>query len=107
MAWFSRRRKPAGRSRGDARAQVETAGRHFAEFARTRVGVEAYVEPATHVTSTTVVLVATDGEWTRRALPSREDAFALARSLGLPTYDVNQTGYPRRMREWTARQRRP
>lgn len=106
MGLFSRKRKAAGPSRGEARSQVEAAGRHFAEFARTRVGVEAYVEPATHVTSTTVVLVATDGEWTRRALPSRDDAFGLPRSLGLPTYDVNQTGYPRRMREWTARQRR-
>jgi hypothetical protein len=25
----------------------------------------------------------------------------------VPVYDVNLTGYPRRMREWTARQRKP
>jgi hypothetical protein len=32
-------------------------------------------------------------------------AFDLARSLGVPVYDVNQTGYPNRMREWNSRQR--
>ena len=32
-------------------------------------------------------------------------AFDLARSLGVPVYDVNQTGYPQRMREWNSRQR--
>ena len=74
---------------------------------RTRHGVEAYVEPATNITATTVVLIAHDGEWTRRALPSRPVAFDLARSLDVPVYDVNLTGYPRRMREWTARQPKP
>ena len=79
---------------------------HLEEFASSRRGVEAYVEPATNVTATTVVLIAHDGEWTRRALPTRPQAFQVARDLGLPVYDVNQTGYPARMRAWTARQRR-
>ena len=42
---------------------------HFREFERTRVGVEAYIEPSTHVTSTTMVLIDFQGEWTRRAIP--------------------------------------
>ncbi len=79
---------------------------HFASFVATRRGVEAYVEPATSVTATTVVLVATDGEWTRRAVGTRPAAFDLGAALGIPVYDVNQVGYPRRMREWTAAQRR-
>jgi hypothetical protein len=33
-------------------------------------------------------------------------AWEFARSLGVPVYDVQQTGYPSRMREWTSRQRR-
>jgi hypothetical protein len=69
-------------------------------------GVEAYVEPATNVTATTVVLIAYDGEWTRRALGTPKDAFEVSRRLGIPVYDVNQTGYPQRMREWNSRQRR-
>ena len=67
--------------------------------------MEAYVEPATNVTATTVVLIAHDGEWTRRALPSRRWP-STSRAFGIPVYDVNQTGYPARMREWTSRQRR-
>jgi hypothetical protein len=79
---------------------------HLADFAASRRGVEAYVEPPTNVTATTVILIAHDGEWTRRAAGSRQAAFDLARSLGVPVYDVNQTGYPNRMREWNSRQRR-
>jgi len=79
--------------------------RHLAQFAASRRGVEAYVEPPTNVTATTVILIAHDGEWTRRAAGTRQAAFDLARSLGVPVYDVNQTGYPNRMREWNSRQR--
>jgi hypothetical protein len=76
---------------------------HLEQFARTRRGVEGYVEPRTSVTEPTMVLVATDGEWTRRRIPSSKAAFELGHSLGMPVYDVAATGYPSRMREWTAR----
>ena len=79
---------------------------HLASFVATRRGVEAFVEPPTNVTATTVVLIAYDGEWTRRAVASRDAAFELPRALGIPVYDVNQTGYPSRMREWNSRQRK-
>ncbi|MEO6020637.1 MAG: hypothetical protein ABIP45_10365 [Knoellia sp.] len=108
MAWF-RRRKGGASATGapsPSKDDVKRARKHFEEFARGRRGVEAFVEPATHVTSTTVILIAHDGEWTRRAVPTREAAFKLATQLQLPTYDVNQTGYPHRMRDWNARQRR-
>ncbi|KGN33155.1 hypothetical protein N802_13980 [Knoellia sinensis KCTC 19936] len=107
MSWF--RRRKGGRSQGGAAApskdDLRRARAHLEEFSRSRRGVEAFVEPATHVTSTTLILIAHDGEWTRRAVPTREAAFALANALHLPTYDVNQTGYPQRMRDWNARQR--
>lgn len=103
MAWWSRRK---GRGAPHGGSDLSTARAHLGDFARSRRGVEAYVEPATNVTATTVVLIAHDGEWTRRALPSRPEAFEVARGLGIPVYDVNLTGYPARMREWTARQRR-
>ena len=79
--------------------------RHLSEFAGSRRGVEAYVEPPTNVTATTVILIAHDGEWTRRAAGTRQSAFELAASLGVPVYDVLQTGYPQRMRDWNSRQR--
>lgn len=79
---------------------------HFADFAQTRRGVEAYLEPATQVSPLSLVLVAADGEWTRRAVGSQPACHDIARRLGIPAYDVLLTGYPPRMREWTSRQRR-
>ena len=104
MAWF--RRRPVAGSRPD-RATEKADFQHLEQFVKSRRGVEAFLEPKTTVTETTVVLIAHDGEWTRRALPSRPVAFDVARSFGIPVYDVNLTGYPKRMREWTSRQRRP
>lgn len=78
---------------------------HLVAWAGARRGVEGFVEPQTPSTPTTLVLVADDGEWTRRRMPSRKDAFDVGRRLGLPVYDVAAVGYPPRMRAWTARQK--
>jgi hypothetical protein len=78
---------------------------HLAHFVATRSGVEAYLEPRTAVTDTTVVLVASSGEWTRRRVDGAEGAAAFARRHRIPLYDGTVVGYPRSMREWTARQR--
>ena len=75
---------------------------HLEAFAASRTGVEGFVEPQTNTTATTLVFVARDGEWTRRRVASPKAAFDLGRRLGLPVYDVAATGYPSRMREWTA-----
>ena len=80
---------------------LREAEAHLTEFARTRPGVEAYIEPRTAVTDTTVVFVATSGEWTRRRVAGPQAAHALARTLGIPAYDAGVVGYPQRMREWT------
>ncbi len=108
MAWFRRRRDRSQATAGGAptSAEVEAALAHLRQFVASRVGVEMYVEPKTSVTPTTVVLVATSGEWTRRRVSGPEAAGSLARDLGVPVYDVQQTGYPRRMREWTSQQRK-
>jgi len=73
------------------------------EFARTRVGVEFFVEPETMVTDTTAVAVAADGEWTRRRVGSPKVIRRVARDLKLPVYDVQIVGYPERMRAYNAR----
>jgi hypothetical protein len=78
---------------------------HLEEFARTRRGVEAFVEPPTNVTAMTVVLVAHDGEWTRRRIDGADGARRLGHRLGIPVYDVGATGYPQRMRDWTRRRK--
>lgn len=76
------------------------------EFAKSRVGVEFYVEPETFATGTTAVAVASNGEWTRRRVGSPEVIKKVARGLSAPVYDVLAVGYPQRMRDWTARNKR-
>jgi hypothetical protein len=68
-------------------------------------GVEAYVEPQTTVTEVTVVLIATDGEWTRRRAGGDAGARRLSDQLQIPVYDVQKVGYPQRMRDYDARRR--
>ena len=87
---------------GTVRQSVNDDVRHLKEFAASRQGIEGYVEPQTNTTATTLVLVARDGEWTRRRVSAPKVAFDLGRELGVPVYDVAATGYPSRMREWTA-----
>ena len=110
--------RPAAR-RGVARAADGTTGRrgtldrgsqradltHLEQFVATRRGVEGYVEPRTAVTETTIVLVAADGEWTRRRIDGPDVARKLSRDLSIPVYDAQVTGYPQRMRDWSARQK--
>jgi hypothetical protein len=86
--------------RGSGRADLA----HLEQFVATRPGVEGYVEPRTAVTETTIMLVAADGEWTRRRIDGPDVARRLSRDLGIPVYDAQVTGYPQRMRDWSARQ---
>ncbi|MFC4555843.1 oxidoreductase [Georgenia faecalis] len=105
MRLFPRRRQQATREPSRAEVKAETTA-HFRQFVSTRVGVEGYLEPATYVDPPTLVLVARTGEWTRRRVPDAQAARELGRTLEIPVYDVNLTGYPARMREWSAQQRR-
>ncbi|MGW5517918.1 oxidoreductase [Nocardia africana] len=78
--------------------------RYLADWVRTHVSVEAYIEPKTTVTDVTAVLIAADGEWTRRVVGER-GARQLSSRLGIPVYDVGRTGYPQRMRDYDAHKR--
>jgi hypothetical protein len=78
---------------------------HLVAFAESHRGVEAFVEPPTAVTSTTVVFVADSGEWTRRRVADARAAHGLANRLGIPSYDAAVVGYPQRMRDWNARRK--
>ena len=95
-------RRRAGTTRAASSADVD----HLEQWAAARGGVEAFVEPRTRVTETTVVLVAHDGEWTRRRIDGVQGARRLGARLGIPIYDVALVGYPQRMRDYTARQRK-
>lgn len=100
-----RRRKRAGvvrRDRAADRADLD----HLENFVRSRRGVEAYLEPRTTVTETTVMLIADDGEWTRRRIGSPDEARRWAHKLAVPIYDVRLMGYPQRMRDYNERRKR-
>lgn len=103
MAWFRRSKSPNGAGgRTPDRADLE----YLADFVRSRRGVEAYIEPRTTVTETTVLLIAGDGEWTRRRIASPENARRFAHALAIPIYDVRLMGYPQRMRDYNERRKR-
>ncbi|UNX53439.1 oxidoreductase [Georgenia sp. TF02-10] len=103
MSLFRRRQRPRQRA-DDGAARAETLA-HLRNFTATRTGVEAYLEPVTAHDPHTVVLVAKDGEWTRRRVPGPAEARSLAHELGIPIYDVHLTGYPARMRRWSSAHR--
>lgn len=103
MGVFDRLRR-RGRP-GLPRAAFDADSGHLEQWAATRRGVEAFVEPKTTVTETTVLLVAHDGEWTRRRVDGDDGARRIGKRLKIPIYDVAKVGYPQRMRDYTARQR--
>ena len=107
MAFFRRRkerRKDTGGSPGD-RAATRVDLQHLEEFVKTHRGVEAFIEPRTTVTETTVVLIAHDGEWTRRRMDGPEAARRFAHRVAIPVYDVALVGYPQRMRDFNERRK--
>lgn len=75
---------------------------YLRDWTASHTGVEAFVEPQTNVTEVTVVLVASDGEWTRRRAGGDSGAHKLNQRLGIPVYDVQKVGYPQRMRDFDA-----
>jgi hypothetical protein len=79
--------------------------RYLHQWVAEHTGVEAFVEPKTTVTDVTVVLVAADGEWTRRRAGGDAGARRLSERLKIPVYDVQKVGYPQRMRNYDARRR--
>lgn len=106
MRLFRRRARSAKASKNKTldRAAEKVDRTHLDEFIDTRRGVEGFVEPRTTVTETTLLLVAIDGEWTRRRVPSPAWAHEFANKRGVPSYDAGLVGVPQRMREWNRRQ---
>jgi hypothetical protein len=103
-----RYRKPTGAARtGSTRVRASDTEdeQHLRDFVETREGVEGFVEPRTAVSDVTLLLVAWDGEWTRRRVPSEDWAYAFCRKRGIAAYEAGVVGIPQRMREYIARQK--
>ena len=67
--------------------------------------VEGFVEPETVVNEMSIVLVDDTGDYIRRRIGGPKGIDAVARALDVPIYDVEETGYPQRMRERMKRER--
>ncbi|HET7386109.1 MAG TPA: hypothetical protein VFJ19_05515 [Nocardioidaceae bacterium] len=98
-----RMRRPGAGGPTSVRASDGADAEHLTRFATSRRGVEGFVEPRTAVSDVTLMLVAHDGEWTRRRVPSVEWAHRFANRHGIPSYDAAVVGYPARMREYNRR----
>jgi hypothetical protein len=102
-------RRPSGDTShtGSTRVRASTNDdeQHLEQFATTREGVEGFVEPRTAVSDVTLLLVAWDGEYTRRRVPSAEWAYAFCRRRGIKAYEAGVVGIPPRMREYVKRQK--
>jgi hypothetical protein len=100
-------RRPSGDRAGTGSTTVRGSNsideQHLRDFVTTRRGVEGFVEPRTAVSDVTLLLVAHDGEWTRRRVPSVQWAHKFANKYQVPSYDAAVVGIPSRMREYNRR----
>jgi hypothetical protein len=102
------RRPGADRTRtGSTTVRAASAAdeEHLRDFVTSRRGVEGFVEPRTAVSDVTLLLVAHDGEWTRRRVPSVQWAHKFANQYQVPSYDAAVVGIPQRMRDYNRRQK--
>ena len=117
MGLFDRfRRAPRVRTRAPARDATRTGSTrvrasdaadegHLHDFVTARRGVEGFVEPRTAVSEVTLLLVAHDGEWTRRRVPSVQWAHDFCNKHQVPSYDAAVVGIPQRMRDYNRRRK--
>lgn len=98
-AWLKGESKQR-RARPSASPASREATGELERFAHSRRGVEAFLEPKTTLYSTTVLLVADDGEYLRRPVKDRDHAGKLCKDLNIPLYDARKVGYPKRMRDY-------
>lgn len=104
MGLFDKFRRGSRGRRGDGSDPAADL-KYLRQWVAEHHGVEAYIEPKTAVTDLTVVLIAADGEWTRRRAGGDAGARRLSERLNIPVYDVQKVGYPQRMRDYDARRR--
>ncbi|MFN2526013.1 MAG: hypothetical protein ABR505_07085, partial [Actinomycetota bacterium] len=74
-------------------------------FAQKHKGVEGFVEPQTATSPTTLLLVDRQGQHLRAPVHDARAAAAFCARLGIPIYDAQVIGYPKRMRDFEKRRR--
>lgn len=71
---------------------------YLRDWVQGRAFVEGYVEPETMVNEMSVVLVDEQGNYIRRRIGGPKGIDEVIKLLGIQLYDVEETGYPDRMR---------
>ncbi|WIY81694.1 hypothetical protein [Propionimicrobium sp. PCR01-08-3] len=102
--FFSRGRRRASNAKDD-RAVDEATREVLAAFIAGHRGVEGWVELPTQFNKPSLLLIAYDGEWTRRSVPSASWAFDFCSKQDIPGYQAGVVPYPQRKRDWDARHR--
>lgn len=102
--FFSQARRRAATARAD-RGMDDDTREYLMAFITERRGVEGWIEPATQFNKTSLLLIAHDGEWVRRTVPSPGWAFDFCAKNDLPAYQAGVVPYPQRKRDWDARHR--
>lgn len=74
-------------------------------FVAERKGVEGYIEPQTSTSPTTLLLVDRDGDHLRAPVREPDDAIGFCERHGIPVYDAQVIGYPKRMKDFERRRR--
>lgn len=116
MSFMDRFRRSGTKMRGPARDAYRTGSTrvrasdgadvdHLQTWVTARRGVEGFVEPRTAVSDVTLLLVAHDGEWTRRRVPSVKWAHDFCNRFQIPSYDAAVVGIPQRMRDYNRRKK--
>lgn len=88
--------RPPRSSSGTIRPEDAT---FLQEWAAIRPFVEGFVEPETVLNEMSIVLVDDTGDYVRRRIGGPQGIDDVAKLLNLPIYDVEETGYPQRMRK--------
>jgi hypothetical protein len=69
-------------------------------------GVEGYIEPRTTTNPTTLLLVDRDGDHARTPVRDPQQGRKFCERHGIPVYDAQVIGYPKRMRDFERRRAR-
>ncbi len=69
-------------------------------------GVEGYIEPRTTTNPTTLLLVDRDGDHARAPVRDPQQGRKFCERHGIPVYDAQVIGYPKRMRDFEQRRAR-
>lgn len=102
MGIFDRLRR-GRRSRGATPGpDVEATATYLQEFVDSRWGIEAWVEEQQKYARPSLLLVAFDGEFTRRSVPSEKWAYEWAGKRDIPAHRAGVVPYPQRMRDYIA-----